>query len=255
MKLSQKPFTLSDWAMQEPDLPHAQLEKCLKVAQANDKLFLVGKVPRGNSKKLAYSTVPWNKLRNKYVKMVEPVGDNLSLPQRRFLKRVFTKETLREIIRHASKRTKKIVQLHDGGARTGLISDNFSTRFGTSMRDIIKAKFHVEVEISGKDNRKADLYFPHLDLKVEIKATSGKTTWLGGKWSDRPYPTLLVSYDFDEQVYFIALVPKITWPQIADGFYGPPLAWSELRDKYPEKTILFGGISEGDRGQMIREAI
>lgn len=192
------------------------------------------------------------------LKVVE--GDShLTSKQKIFLQKVFTKNILREILHDTQKGIKKIIKIHDGGSRTALISDNYSTLLGTNVSKIIHKRFGYEVEISGTDNRKTDLYFPEFDIKVELKATA-RTSWSGGEYSKRPYPTILISYDIDNSEYFVSLVPKIDWRvSESENYYATTLSWKNFRDNYPEKVILFGSMgiigSRGKTKQMIREVL
>jgi hypothetical protein len=249
--MKNKLFTISDKILRDPRKSYECHEKEIETQVKNKKLYIIGKKQVGDVKKIVYCRVPFHKMRSDI--FIEKINDNLTISQQRFIKKILTKEIIKKSLKEAEKRLKVIIDIHDGGARSGLKSDNFSTLFGTCFSKIIKDVFKIPVEISGNDNRKSDIYFPNIDLKIEIKATSTKTSWTGGKLSDRPYPTILISYDAEKSKYFVALLPKINWPKGSEKYYGPSLTWADFRDNYPEKVILFANI--GDDGQIMRESL
>lgn len=251
---NKKIFTLASIIGNNPTWNNDDINRELKNKVNGQRIYFIGKQQVGNVKYGVYSESPINKIDKKLLKPIEIINERLTSKQLNFIRKIFKKNFLVEILTNAEFKLKKIIKVHKGKARTGLISDNFSTLFGTCLAEAIRNKFKIEVEEAVNNNNKPDIRFPHLDLNFEIKATATKNTWRGGQFSDRPYPTVLLSYDAKKSEYFIGMVPKVKWVLWSMGgnkkMYGPPLTWDDFIRNYPEKEILFGGISEDDK--MVR---
>lgn len=162
-----------------------------------------------------------------------------------FILNTLTKEVIREALILTQKEFFRIFNGSECFAfsfRTALKSDMVSTTFGFFLAETIRKRFGYTVTVSGNDDTKPDLYIHEARIPLEIKATTG-SNWTGGEFSDRPYPTILVSYDLHKGEYFVCLLPKITkWESnIERKRYGTRLSWKTVRSAH--KYILYGCIS------------
>ena len=253
--IKNKPFTLHNlFDRANPKYTIQELDNYIKSEVKNAKLFLLGKMKEYGRKTNAYGTVPLHKMSIEHQLIVEKTSDNLTDDQIAFLTKISSPKIMRKILSLVERSMKIIIKEIGHCPNTSLISANFSFLFGNYFKEVIEKTFKVKVELAMKDDSKPDVYFPHLELKLEIKATATLTGWLGGIFSKRPFPTILISHDVKNSEYFVVMIPKISWPKSdpKKNWGGPSITLKNIRDDYPEKIILYGSI-ENDK--MIRDSI
>jgi hypothetical protein len=154
----------------------------------------------------------------------------------------------------------KVAPITMSSCSTAHKSHGFGSSVSGFISKIAKEEFGIEIETSASDDSKPDMYFVAKQIPMEIKVTSGQS-WTGGELSNRPYPTILISYDAKLSHVFACIIPRIKYWKSnlrldnkgrGSGRYGTSLLWEYVK-KYESMILLCGGIDE--RGNMVREKI
>jgi len=274
------PFTVSDVQQQNPNINRMTLYQRMRKSIRQGQIISIGVVSQGRGRPLCvYATVPISSkvaeiskqmgIRNVETSTVKSVNVNttqstkkvypqgqLNEIQQQFLERAFSPEMIKKIMQRSKQEIDNIISASEytKGFRTALKSDMFSSLFGSVVADIIRKEIGCKVETSENDDNKPDLYFPEIDLSVEIKAMTG-TSWQGGQYSNRPYPTLLVSRTHDNNLFWVGLVPEVEWGSNMDKGkrrYATTCSWAWVRDN-PYLKILMGSISTvNENGRKVK---
>ncbi|MBW3015832.1 hypothetical protein KY330_05385 [Candidatus Woesearchaeota archaeon] len=155
-----------------------------------------------------------------------------------------TKKIVLEIMKGVSKRMKAFADLRKE-YDIHLSNKNLSEIIGKIMEkvaaDVFSKRLGYEVKKALSD-RDPDLFFTKINRPLEIKVTSGDSSWVGGEFSQRPFDYLLISWGgekFDEFFVCFTHLEKTDWKsRMHKKFYGPIL---KAKVVFKKKRIDFIG--------------
>jgi hypothetical protein len=163
-----------------------------------------------------------------------------------YFKDICTSESIRSILRESSEKMTTLEQVFGGN-----LKDIFKTKMTSELRSKTIERTAAE-ELSRKVEGKVlnpdtdndpDLRFPN-GYPLEVKVTANET-FLGGEFSKRPSPTLLIA---GSDSFFVALadLEKEDWKSGGENFYGTSLSKPKIYELVQQgrAVVLCGELYE-----------
>lgn len=131
--------------------------------------------------------------------------------------------------------------------KTKMTSELFSKTVETVASEVFTKRCGSPVTTPTTDND-PDLYFQARGYPLEVKVTAGET-FIGGEFSKRESPTLLLAWDSETaNEFFLALafLRKDDWKSGGENFYGTSLPKKKVYELVQDgrAVILYGSLDE-----------
>ena len=163
-----------------------------------------------------------------------------------YFRNICTSEVIRSILRESSEKMSTLEEVFGGN-----LKDIFKTKMTSELRSKTIERTAAE-ELSKKVGGKVlnpdtdndpDLRFPN-GYPLEVKVTANET-FLGGEFSKRPSPTLLIA---GSDSFFVALadLEKEDWKSGGENFYGTSLSKPKIYELVQQgrAIVLCGDLYE-----------
>ena len=163
-----------------------------------------------------------------------------------YFRNICTSEAIRSILRESSEKMSTLEEVFGGN-----LKDIFKTKMTSELRSKTIERTAAE-ELSKKVGGKVlnpdtdndpDLRFPN-GYPLEVKVTANET-FLGGEFSKRPSPTLLIA---GSDSFFVALadLEKEDWKSGGENFYGTSLSKKKIYELVQQgrAVVLCGALEE-----------
>lgn len=163
-----------------------------------------------------------------------------------YFKNICTKDTIQSILRESSEKMLTLEAVFGGS-----LHDIFKTKMTSELRSKTierTAAQELSRKVGGKvlnpdTDNDPDLRFPN-GYPLEVKVTANET-FLGGEFSKRPSPTLLIA---GSDSFFVALadLEKEDWKSGGENFYGTSLSKKKIHELVQDgrAVVLCGELYE-----------